>query len=152
MIALLLSIALLNGGVRIETEGPRVLIWKDTFCIASNDPHEMTKATAWASQIDAHHAGSVAMLGLGTGNLLRMIDDGRRHVDVYEIEPSIIRWYQATYPFTGRVRFVFGDYRKTLRGRYDVVVEDTGLDGTKPMLQAHLRPGGLLLHWKDLAD
>jgi len=59
--------------------------------------------------------------------------------DVYEIEPSLSEFCPQD------VTFIPGDYRDTMRGRYDVIVFDLGGEIPVEFLSRHLKPGGRII-------
>ena len=118
-----------------------IRVWLGRDVIASED--NLERAARWALTIH-ENPGNVAMLGLGTGNLLRLLPGVP--ATVYEYYQPLIDWFQAEFPWACKnVTFVPGDCRETLSGTYRYIVEDTGLAIPDPELATHLKDGGLIL-------
>lgn len=136
-----------NDDLAVTEEGGQIRVWSGPSCIASNDDHELVKAARWALLV--RPGSTVAMLGLGTGNLLRLLH-ATCHVTVFEREGDLIGWFRGRFPDI-RAHFVEGDYHDTLTGLWDVIVDDTGEGDptiTKSDLERHhLLPGGCVLSW-----
>jgi spermidine synthase len=66
-------------------------------------------------------------------------------LDVYELEPALVRWVQEWLPVSRRWRFVVGDYRETLVDRYDLIVYDLAEPMDARRLSEHLAPGGAII-------
>ena len=86
----------------------------------------------------------VAVLGAGTCNLPRLLP-ACYTVDIYELEPAIVKWAHETFKRPSHWTFIVGDWHKTITGTYDVIVLDTGEPGCEQELRPHLNEGGLLL-------
>ena len=62
---------------------------------------------------------------------------------VYEIEQSFAEFCP------GGVKFIGGDWRDTIGGRFDVIIYDLGGDVPRESLTPHLNPGGIILPIED---
>ena len=81
---------------------------------------------------------SVAWIGGGTCLGPRLFQECGCIQTVYEIEPALAEFCPHA------VSFVLGDWRKTLAGKYDLIVYDLGEKVPRNDLTAHLKPGGVI--------
>lgn len=82
---------------------------------------------------------SVALLGSGVCLLARLLP-GQYRIDAYDNVPEF-----EHYAVDAGARFVLGDWRQTLSGQYDVIVNDTEgplSDSDSATLAAASAPGG----------
>ncbi len=104
----------------------------------------------------------VAVVGLGTGTLARYTSP-RTYMDFFEIDPDVYKMAGRHFTYLrdarGRLRFVFGDARLTLRqmpeNHYDLIIIDAFSGDSVPVhlltveaiaeYRRHLSPGGLIL-------
>lgn len=85
----------------------------------------MEVQSAFLSICLAHGNAATAGLGLGYA-ALRMIDKVD-HLDIYEKDANLVEWFKKEFGdrFQGKVDFIIGDVRDTLKGKeYDFVYVD----------------------------
>ena len=82
--------------------------------------------------------GTLAIIGGGFSILSRGFVGLPYTITTYEIIPELSRYCTVG-------TFVEGDWHTTLTGTYDIIVLDTGEQGCRSELEAHLNEGGLIV-------
>jgi hypothetical protein len=121
-----------GGGYRIVVRGRTELV-----CDESGDTHAAAaKYAIAAGDLDGR---LVAWIGDGfcVGPKVFAIADCLQAV--YELEPSFAEFCPAG------IRFVPGDWRDTIGGKFDVIVYDLGGEVPRAELSKFLAPGGVIL-------
>jgi hypothetical protein len=121
--------------------------------IAQEDTQQLGVYARWVLDLlalDLPPGARAAILGGGTFVLPRLLSSRFwGALDVYEIEPHVVEWARNRWP-AAPWQIIEGDYRETLKGPYDVIIEDTGEAVDMALLQANLAPGGVLIGVPDL--
>jgi len=93
------------------------MVMRGDCCIASDGDGDWARCARLAAEVP-RGTETLAIIGGGLGVLAKLLQ-WVPSITVYEIEPSLEQ-------FVGGSKFVAGDWRETLEGKYDVLVYDLG--------------------------
>lgn len=125
--------------LRLHEDGNHRTLWRGQSLLADDSLDTHARAARFALDAAPLTGKTVAWIGGGfcVGPRLFAIADCKQ--TVYELEPRL-----AEFAPEG-VRFIAGDYRDTLSGKYDIIVYDLGGDVPRGLLAQFIAPGGMIL-------
>lgn len=116
-----------------------VIMSRERGCIASADQDCYARAARFALDAAPFTGKTIAWIGGGLcvgPRLFAMVECTQ---DVYEIEVELKEFCPPG------VAFAAGDWRDTLKAKYDVIIYDLGGETPAGELSKFLRPGGMIL-------
>ena len=126
-----------------DSTGTTQIFTSRADCVHSDNDDSVARVTRFALAAIPFDGKTVAWIGGGLciGPRLFAIADCKQ--TVYEIEPAL-------YEFCpDRVLFIPGDWKDTIKGKYDLIIYDLGGEVPRETLAKYLNPGGKILPEKD---